>query len=64
MLYKRTYDNVEVTQLHVLLIAACMEILDERLIQDFNAKINANIIENYGGPLSWDKFGNLASFKS
>lgn len=36
-----------------------MEILGERLLQDFNAKINANKFESCGGSLSWDKFGNL-----
>lgn len=61
MLYKRTCDNVEVTQLYSLLTVACMEILGEKLLQDFNAKINANIIESCGESLSWDKFGNLAS---
>lgn len=64
MLYKRTYDHVEITQFDVPLIVACMEILSKRLLQDFSAKINANIIESCGGSLSWDKFGNLASFKS
>lgn len=64
MLYRRTYDNVKVTQIYVLVIVACMEILGERLLQDFNAKMNANIIKRCEGSLSWDKFGNLASFKS
>lgn len=33
-----------------------MEVVGERLLRDFSAKINANIIKRCGGSLTWDKF--------
>lgn len=33
-----------------------MEVVGERLLRDFSAKINANVIKRCGGSLTWDKF--------